>query len=299
MNLSDLNQKFGIAGRLKIDLYNNTFPACYITNPHGTAVVSLYGAHIISYIPKNKKEVLWMSSNSFMEEGKPIRGGIPVCFPWFGPHASDTTKPMHGFGRLLTWELQSASQLPGDSTQISMTLADSDETRRLWPYSFKATLTVIVGPKLEASLEVQNDGNEKFTYSDALHTYYNISHVDNIVIRGLGGTSYYDGLNKDAGNIQENDELYIAKEENRRHYQHAGDCVIEDKGWKRKITASKKNSRVTLVWNPWIETARKMADMPDDGYQTMVCIEAVNYYDDSITLNPGEKHSLGAVIGVD
>lgn len=296
MNINELNQKYAIAGQLEFK--HGQVPIAVIKNTFATAEISLYGAHVLKYQPADQQDLLWMSANSMFEDGKPIRGGIPVCFPWFGPHVSDSSKPQHGFARLLTWEVLSAATLPNGGTQLILGLESTAHTKDIWPYDFKAQLKVEVGKSLDVALSYTNTGAQPFICSDALHTYFKVSDIANVKIAGLQGLIYYKGFEKEATGKQVEPYLQIKQEENRRYIRHSGECIIDDAGFNRKIYVSKKGSNVTVVWNPW-ENAKNIVDMPDDGYKTMVCVEAVNAYEDVATVEPGKTFSVGTKMWVE
>lgn len=299
MELKQLNDTFGIAGHIEFISGQGGFILAKIANGKASALVSLYGAHIQSFVPKDQKELLWMSPQSAFEAGKAIRGGIPVCFPWFGPHATDNQKPMHGFARLSNWEVTKTSVLVNGETALVLALKDNVATQAIWPCEFSAEIKIIVGATLDVTLTYFNTGKESFICSDALHSYFNISNTANIGISGLRGHRYYAGFAKDANNTQEEEILLITKEENRRYINHTADCIISDKVWNRKIRVGKRGSKVTVVWNPWEAMTKTMSDIPNDGYTSFVCIEAANYYDDCVNLKPGESHSIATVIGAE
>jgi len=298
MNIKELNQKYAIPRHIEFIRGKGGLPTAIIINGLASSEVCLYGAHVLKYQPKDQKDVLWMSDKSFFEEGKPIRGGIPVCFPWFGPHAKDSNKPQHGFARLLTWTVLETSVLPEGSTQLRLGLEDSPATKDLWPFSFKAEMTISVGESLDVMLSYSNTGNETFVVSDALHSYFNISDVENIGIEGLTGITYYNGFEKEATGKQTEPVLLIQQEENRRYVNHSSECLIEDAGFMRNIHVAKTGSKVTVVWNPW-ENAKNIADIPDEGYKTMICVEAVNAYDNVATVAPGKSFSVSTSIRVE
>jgi glucose-6-phosphate 1-epimerase len=298
MNYNELNTKFAIPGQLEFVKGKGNFPFAVITNRHAKAEVSLYGAQVLSFIPEGQKDVLWLSPKSVFGSGKPIRGGIPVCFPWFGPHATDSQKPMHGFARLLTWHVLETFALRGGNTRLVLGLTNNAETTALWPFAFSAKIIIEVGEKLDVALCYTNTGGETFTVSDALHSYFSISNIANIGISGLKGCYYYAGFTKEANNRQIEDTLKIVKEENRRYINHAEDCVISDPAWDRKIRVAKKGSKVTVVWNPYAETARTMADISETGYPYFICVEAVNALTDLIKVKPGESHCVSTVLSL-
>ena len=299
MDIASLNKKYGIAGKLEFTSGQGELPVVIIANVFAKASIAIYGAHVLSYRPKGQEEVLWMSSLSTFEEGNPIRGGIPVCFPWFGPHDTDSKKPQHGFARLQMWKVAETANLPGGETQLRLTLRQNPKIKTLWKYSFLAEMIITVGVSLNVTFRCTNTGMEQFSYTDALHSYFAVSDIANVKIKGLGGSRYYDGIGATTSSIQKEDNLVIQKEENRRYIDSTSDCIIEDSGLSRKIRIRKTGSRVTVVWNPGAEMSKKIADMPDDGYKTMVCVEAANAYDDIAVVQLKGSCTLSTSISVE
>lgn len=297
MTISALNQQFGIKDHLDFFEGTGSLPCVKINNEYATCILFLYGAHVLSFIPAGQPDLLWMSDTSAFELGKAIRGGIPLCFPWFGPHASDSNKPQHGFARLSEWEVKSTQQLQNGSTELVLTLNENEETLLLWPFLFEAELRVVVGSAFVISLQIKNTGDKTFTYTDAMHTYFNISDLANLQIAGLAGTSWYNGFASET-TVQQEEILSITTEENRRYINHETDCVITDAGYQRNIIVSKTGSKVTVVWNPYKETAKSIGDMPDDGYNTFICVEAANAYTDAVVLEPGQMHTISQTFSV-
>ena len=297
MNITDLNQ-FAIDNRVKFTTGKGGWIYAHLENNGATAFVSLYGAHVLHYTPKDGSEVLWNTEKSFFEQGKPIRGGIPVCWPWFGPHATDTTKPMHGFARLSMWEVKKTQITTTGETELVLSLRDNDQTFALWPFHFQANIIIRLGDKLTLSLDITNTGSEQFTFADALHTYLRVGDVSQISIEGLQGATYLDGTNKNNSIVQSEKLIEIKKEENRRYINTSADCIVNDPVLKRKIRIEKQNSNTTVVWNPWIDVAKFMADMDDEGYKTMVCVEAANAFNDTVTLEPNQVFKMSTSIGL-
>lgn len=296
IDIDNLNKKFGIESHASFIKQEKGMIFLIISNKLANAEICLYGAHVTSFIPRNSKEVLWMSSESNFDVGKPIRGGIPVCFPWFGPHKTDQDKPPHGFARLVYWDVKEIAARTNDETLIRLQLSSSIETKAYWPYDFLAEVIVVVGKTLKITLKVMNKSDEQFNYSCALHSYFNISAIRNISIMGLEGTRYYNQF-EPGDFIQDLPALSIQKAETRHYYDTEASCLIDDQLFKRKIHIAKAGSKITTVWNPGKETCANIADMPDDGYETFVCIETVNSFHDMIILNPGESHETSAIIG--
>ena len=298
IDIEKLNNTFGAEGKVIFTKRENDLIYLNVSNKYADVEICLYGAHIMSFIPRNSEDVLWMSPTSSFQVGQAIRGGIPVCFPWFGPHKSDPQKPQHGFGRLIYWEVTETAVKATGETLIRLQLCSSDETKAYWPYDFCARLTVIVGHTLEVSLKVTNQSAEPFEYTCALHSYYNVSSIENIAITGLQGANYHSQL-EPGDFIQESPEIEILKAETRHYHNTESDCIIDDCMFKRKIHISKTGSKITTVWNPGKETCVTINDMPDDAYLHFVCVEAVNAFDDVIKLAPNESHTTSAMIGLE
>ncbi len=298
MTVDELDEKFGIEAELGFTETDGELIAISIFNKYADAEICLYGGQVTRYMPQGTFEVLWMSPASHFEEGKPIRGGIPLCFPWFGPHPSDSTKPAHGFARLMYWDVLETASLETGETLVKLQLCSSFETKEYWPYDFNAVLTVLVGKKLDVSLTIINTGDTTFDYSSALHSYFNISGIENIRIGGLEGASYYWGTGSEL-NQQQEQLLAIEKEENRSYVDTENDCLILDPPFNQVIRVSKIGSKVTVVWNPGEETTKTIDDITEDGFHEFVCVEAVNSYHDIIQLLPGEEHTTATIISLD
>ena len=291
-----LNDQFGIEGELGFSEQEGDLIYIDVVNKYAEATISLYGAHIIQFRPYNSFDVLWMSPSSNFEVGKAIRGGIPICFPWFGPHASDSSLPAHGFARILPWQVVKTSTTDKYETEIVLELNSSEKTKEYWPYDFKAELLICVGAELTVELSITNTGHQTFQYTSAIHTYFYVSEIANVKIEGLQGASFYKGFGNEVF-TQEDEAIEIRQEENRRYVNTESDIILHDTVFQRKIKTSKKGSKVTVVWNPWSETVKTMNDIPEDGFETFVCIEPANSYNDFIELAPGEQHSTVGVIG--
>jgi glucose-6-phosphate 1-epimerase len=298
MELKELNSKFSISNCVVFSKGKGGFTYAELTSKNAKAQISLYGAHVLHFVPNGEKDVLWNTEKSYFEEGKPIRGGIPICWPWFGPHANDPNKPAHGFARLSNWEISKTAVTPSGETEISLTLTDSDVSRSLWPHSFRVSITIRLGNKLTVELSVTNTGKEVFEFTDALHSYLLVKEVSQISVEGLEGCSYFDGTNNNSSSIQSGRLIEIKKEENRRYLGTKNNCIVYDPMLKRKILIEKSNSNTTVVWNPWIETAKSMADMGDLDYKTMICVEAANAYNEIITLKPEQSFKMSTTLSI-
>jgi glucose-6-phosphate 1-epimerase len=298
LDIDELDDKFSIEcevgfGELEEDLIFIT-----VSNKYADADICLYGAHVTSFKPRNSMEILWMSPDSNFEVRKAIRGGIPVCFPWFGPHKTDPEMPQHGFARLMYWDVLETATLPSGETMVRLQLCSSEETKAHWPHDFCAEMTITVGLTLVVALKVTNTSEVPFEYTCALHSYFSLSAIDNLSIEGLQGTNYYNQLTAENG-IQEEELLQIQEPVTRHYLDTETPVVIVDSIFRRRIVAAKSGSKVTTVWNPWEETCAKIEDLPDDAWETFVCVEAVNAFDFPIQLSPGQSYETSAIIGLE
>jgi len=286
---SELNAKFPCEG-LKFAPWRNGLPAAFISNGFCDAVVALHGAHVSEFALKGSKPLLWLSGSSNFEDGKPIRGGIPICWPWFGP----SLQPAHGIARLRSWGVKSAAREADGSNSLVLELASDEETLKAWPHKFKVAMEIKAGARLEAGLRVFNVGDSPFVYTGALHTYLSVSKITDVSVSGLEGAAFVDALDK-SSHVQEG-PVEFGFELDRLYVDTASTCVIDDKGWGRKLSVSKEGSRSTVVWNPWIEKSKRMPDFGDEEYWGMLCVETANAGSDAVRVEPGSSHLLKTIV---
>ncbi len=298
MKLETVNRQFAIDKQLTFVAGPGGLPTAQLKNRLASATVALQGAHVVTYQPQGESNLLWLSKLSQFKPGKAIRGGIPICWPWFANHPDDSSKPAHGFARNRLWEISATRRLPDDRLQLEMKLEDDAKTRQLWPWRFTAWLTVTAGSELEVELRISNRDEKTFSCSGALHSYFSVSDIGNVTITGLEGAGYIDKVSGDQLR-QQQEPLAITGETDRIYLNTSADCLIEDQGWNRCIRIAKQGSRTTVVWNPWQEKAAAMADFGNDEYRNMVCVETANAADDLITLAPGEEHRMQTTISVE
>jgi D-hexose-6-phosphate mutarotase len=241
---------------------------------------------------------LWLSSDSHFKTGKAIRGGIPLCWPWFADHPTDPDKPAHGFVRTAVWSVSESEKLADKGIRLKLFIADSEETMKLWPHRFRLEMDCTVSNALRVKLIATNTDDKPFTCGGALHSYFNISSVSNIEIKGLEGCPYIDKVDQGRRKLQDG-FVSIRSETDRIYLDTKTDCNIEDSGLHRRICISKNGSLTTVVWNPWIDKATKMQDFGDDEYKRMVCVETANANTDVVTLAPGDTHALETIIRVE
>jgi D-hexose-6-phosphate mutarotase len=236
-----------------------------------------------------------MSRESAFQAGKPIRGGVPICFPWFGPSASDREAPAHGFARLCGWTLVSAREHADETIVVELELAGRD-LARVWPHEFRLVHRVSIGSVLRMDLEVFNTGAQPFTFEEALHTYFDVDDVSRVTVSGLQNTEYLDKVAGFRRSRQGAESIRFAGETDRIYLDTQAACVIEDPGRRRRITVRKSGSDATVVWNPWVDKARAMADFGDEEWRNMLCVETCNVNVHARTLAPGASHTMTAII---
>jgi D-hexose-6-phosphate mutarotase len=292
--VKQLNAVFGLSDTLSFREDASGLVVAEIRNAQATASLCLQGAHLMTWQPQSQKlPVIWLSRDAKLASGKSIRGGIPVCWPWFGAHASEASFPGHGYARTVPWAVVESSVEPDGATLLRLRLQESDKTRVQWPYPVQLDLKVVVGEKLRVELITENRGTTDFVIGEALHTYFQIGDIGAIQIHGLEGCDYWDKagggsvLRSQAGAIDfsgETDRVYI---------NTAAACVIEDAQLRRRIRIAKSGSASTVVWTPWVEKAAKMGDMGQpDGWREMVCVESANAIDNVVRVRAGQAHTL-------
>ena len=267
-----------------------------IKTAQADAEIYLHGAHVTQFQPKDQKPVLFMSEKSMFEAGKPIRGGVPICFPWFGARQDGQPGPAHGFARLMEWELVSAEQESDGVVEVRLRLVSNEATRAMWHGEFEAEYRVRIGSTLGLELHVKNTGSQPLRIEEALHTYLAVGDVRQVGIEGLAGATYSTIVPAPRTETESAAPIRITAETDRIYFNTQATCVVHDPGWQRKLAVKKTGSDATVVWNPWIAKAKAMPDFGDDEWPHMLCIETCNVRENAITLTPGQSHAMFAVI---
>jgi glucose-6-phosphate 1-epimerase len=280
--IDQLNQAFGLSNTVRFEAGIGGLIRAVIANDHAEAHVYLHGAHVTHFQPRGQKPVLFVSDKAVFADGKPIRGGVPVCFPWFGPKQDDPAAPMHGTVRLRAWEVESAGP-----DQIVLRTEEP-------PFTVRHIVTV--QQALTMTLEVRNHGTSPARFEEALHTYFAVSDVRDVSIEGLAGTEYLDKTDGMKRKREANGLMRLSQESDRLYLNTRTTCVVADPGWSRKIVIEKQNSDSTVVWNPWDKRAKALPDFGDDEWPGMLCIETVNAHENAVTLPAGQTHAMTAHI---
>ena len=296
MNYPDiaiLNQRFGAAGRIAFRTGEAGLPVASLAGKYGACEVSLYGGHVLAYHPAGLGPVLFVSKRAVFEPGKAIRGGIPVCWPWFGPAAEGSGNPLHGFVRTMQWDL-SATEYSGEATEIRLSLADSELTRRIWDFAFGLTLRIRLEQHLTMELVTENRDTRPFDFSQGFHPYFRVSDIAAVSVHGLDGAAFTDYPSPEPK--RQHGTPTIPCETNRIYTPEKNEIAIHDAKLKRATLVTFSGTRNAVVWNPWAERIKSFDDLAPDDYTRMLCVEPVNRGDTAITLAPGERHTLSMCI---
>lgn len=290
---TQLNSQFGIPDQLFFREDVSGLIIAEINNRQASASLCLQGAHLMTWKPRNQSvPVIWLSRDAKLAAGKSIRGGAPVCWPWFGAHESNSTFPGHGYARTVPWQVVESGTDIGGATRLTLRLINSEKTRAQWPHSCTLELTIIVGATLRMEMTTTNNGTNDFVVGEALHTYFQISDIGAVQVTGLENCDYWD---KVGGSVlkKQDGAIQFTSETDRVYINTAATCVIEDKKLNRRIHIAKSGGNATVVWTPWTEKANKMGDMGQpDGWREMLCVESANAIENVVKVKAGARHTL-------
>jgi glucose-6-phosphate 1-epimerase len=294
MNVSELNEEFSLDGILDITEAHSGFPVIKINNQYASAVISLYGGQVLSYVQRDAEELLFLSDKAFYETGKAIKGGVPVCWPWFGADPQGKGRPAHGFARNSLWQLESTEQTISGSTKVVISLLPNEASKKLFPYKFKLSLTVVVGKEIELELTTQNTDEKSFNITQALHTYFAVKNIKDVSVSGLDGNVYLDKAKSKIGeeNKAQKGDVVFGGEVDRIYLDVPNNLQIRQKDAKKLTTILSINNKTAVVWNPWKELCEQSVDLKPDDYTRFVCVETANSADNVIEVKSGEVFSL-------
>lgn len=312
--LADLNENHVVDGcRWVAGPTPGSGPVLEVKNEQCEARVSAYAAHVATWNPlltgldarstAAPRPGLFCSPKTSWGGGKAIRGGIPVCWPWFGPRANDPLpngkpSPAHGFARTRPWFVESVTSEENGRVEVTFLLVSDDDTLALWPHAFEARLVASLGTSLNTTLEVKNVDDSAFDYEAALHTYLTVSDVEQVKITGLEGTTFLDKVAGGQQKHQGREPLVLTGETDRVYLNTKSTVVIDDPGLQRQLRIEKQGSTATVVWNPWLIKATAMADLGGDAWRSFVCVEAANVAPAPVPLSPGATHAMSTRVTV-
>ncbi|UCB55792.1 MAG: D-hexose-6-phosphate mutarotase [Thiotrichales bacterium] len=290
----DQLEKYEIENELQFVEIEHGFTYIEINNARAHATISTYSGQVLSYRPKTQNDdLLFVSEKAYYEDGKAIKGGIPVCWPWFGADPDDLGRPAHGFVRNRQWEVISSESLADGSTRVVLGIADSDGTREIWPHPFRLGIEITVGDSLKIALVTHNTAAENITISQALHTYFYVGDIGKVEVSGLDGLEYLDKVDNLAEKTQSG-PVVIDSEVDRIYTGVSGELVIDDASLGRRIRIASSGCSTAVVWNPWKEVAASMGDLEDDDYRKMICVESANAGPETVEIPAGSDYRLEA-----
>ncbi len=288
--IAALAKRFGIPGKAEVVAGNGGLPKVVISATEASGEMYLHGCHVTSWKPRDAAEVLYLSPDSLFEDGRAIRGGIPVCFPWFGDKSDDPVAPAHGFVRAKEWQLESI-EVDGKKVVVSMSTESDDDTRKWWPFDFRLVCRATFGRELELELIVTNTGSSVFTFEEALHAYFAVESAESAFVLGLDATRYIDKTDKRIEKMQTGD-VRFSTETDRVYLDTTSELQLFDPAMNRSIRVEKQNSHTTVVWNPWSEKSMALKDLGAGEWKRFVCIETSNVSPFAVELQPGESPTM-------
>jgi glucose-6-phosphate 1-epimerase len=295
--VTELDRQLGIPGVARVSEGNGGLTQVQITSALSEGEIYLHGAHVTSWKPAGNEEVLFVSTKSRWEEGVAIRGGIPICFPWFRGKSDNPHAPAHGFVRTKTWQLESIIENE-NGVVVTMFTQSDEHTRQWWPGEFRLVHRVTFGSELRLELVCMNTGTTPFRFEEALHTYNRIANIQDSRLQGLDGVSYLDNTDSNKEKTQPGDVIVDSPTDSAYHNTE-NEVDLLDANKKRRIRLRKEHSLTTVVWNPWSEGAARLHDLGDGEWRQFFCVEASNILDAAIHLEPGQEHRMAAVLAVE
>lgn len=292
MSIEQLNTDYGIAGQLKFVEGKGGLPFIEIGNTMAKAVISIYGGQVLSFQPVNSsKDLMFLSDKAYYQEKKAIKGGIPLCWPWFGDDPEGLGRSSHGFARNSFWTVMGTEVTPAQETKVTLRLVDTPETKKIWSQAFNLTLEITVGNTLTLELITENTGDKAFTITQAFHTYFQIGDIDKVKVLGLEDTQYLDKV-ANFQSKQQQGVVKIAEEVDRIYTDVTKELVIDDPSLGRKVVINSEGNKTAVVWNPWADICAKSADLEDQDYQRFICVETANAAKDVVEVAPNSEYRL-------
>ena len=294
MDINKLNDNYGVSGRVEFITGNGGSPFIKIHNQNASALIALHGAQILSFKPHEQTHnMLFLSQKAWHQEGKSVHGGIPVCWPWFGPDPIGLQRPNHGFARDNLWEAGEVEDAEAE-TRITLRFSEQNKKEKTWKQPFLLTLDFTIGTSLSLKMSTRNTGDKPFTITEAFHAYFHIGDISRVRVWGLENRRYYDKL--DQGQEKRQTGTLTVGEEVDRIYEEAGNpLIISDPVLDRRIELHSENCKNAVVWNPW---HKRFSDLEADDYREFVCVETGNMAFDKVIIAPGEEHSIGTTFSI-
>ena len=291
MNIQQLNQQHAIDGHLEIVEGPGGLPQIKINSSGAEALVSLYGAQVLSYKPREAaQDLLFTSEAAYYQPGKAIKGGIPLCWPWFGYDPLQQGRPAHGFARTRMWKINTGELLADGDVRLVLGMQVKEDPA-LWPHTAEVLLEITVGSRLDISLVTKNPGADTLSLTKALHSYFLVGDINQVEVSGLEDRWYLDKA--DAWKKkQQSGAIQFDAEVDRVYLDVLPELLIQDHEFQRRIRIRSRGNKTAVVWNPWKDIAKQMADLQDADYLRFVCVETTNAADDLVEIAPGGAYRL-------
>ena len=294
MNTEQLNTEYAIPGQLKFIQGAGGLPFIEVTTANSSALISVYAGQVLSFRPAGEMDdLMFLSEKAYYQTGKAIKGGAPVCWPWFGADPQGLGRPAHGFVRNRMWNVVATEITVSGAIRVILGLEDTPETIEIWPQSFTLMLEITVGKSLNLELVTRNTGAQLFPVTQAFHTYFKVGDISQVSVSGLEDADYIDkvdnsALKKQIGSVVINEEV------DRIYLGVRDELVINDIALKRRIRIRSGGSKTAVVWNPWAKISAEMADLQDNDYRNLLCAETTNAATDVVEVSPGRESRLVA-----
>jgi glucose-6-phosphate 1-epimerase len=294
MNTEQLNTEYAIPGQLKFIQGGGGLPFIEVTTANSSALISVYAGQVLSFRPAGEvDDLMFLSEKAYYQTGKAIKGGAPVCWPWFGADPQGLGRPAHGFVRNRMWNVVATEITVSGSIRVILGLEDTPETIEIWPQSFTLMLEITVGRSLNLELVTRNTGDQLFPVTQAFHTYFKVGDISQVSVSGLEDTDYIDKVDNSALKKQIG-PVVINEEVDRIYLGVRDELVINDIALSRRIRIRSGGSKTAVVWNPWAKISADMADLQDNDYRNFLCAETTNAATDVVEVSPGRESRLVA-----
>lgn len=295
-DIAQLNSEYAIAGQLGFIEGQGGLPCIRINNAAASALVSVYAGQVLSFRPAGEPDdLMFLSKKAYYQTGKAIKGGVPVCWPWFGADPEGLGRPAHGFVRNRLWDVLGTGVTADGATHVTLGLTDTPETQAVWPHAFHLALEITIGSTLGLKLVTRNTGSQTFSVTQALHTYFSVGDIGRTRVTGLENRAYIDKAGGGTAPGQQHGAVTVNAEVDRIYLDTPDQLVIHDDALKRCIRIASAGSKTAVVWNPWIKIATGMADLEAQDYQRFLCVETTNAATDIVQIAPGQESFLMAV----
>ena len=294
MNTEQLNTEYAIPGQLKFIQGAGGLPFIEVTTANSSALISVYAGQVLSFRPAGEMDdLMFLSEKAYYQTGKAIKGGAPVCWPWFGADPQGLGRPAHGFVRNRMWNVVATEITVSGAIRVILGLEDTPETIEIWPQSFTLMLEITVGKSLNLELVTRNTGAQLFPVTQAFHTYFKVGDISQVSVSGLEDTDYIDKVDNSALKKQIG-PVVINEEVDRIYLGVRDELVINDIALNRRIRIRSGGSKTAVVWNPWAKISADMADLQDNDYRNLLCAETTNAATDVVEVSPGRESRLVA-----